>query len=233
MSFINKINIYIVDRNFLVHRGIKQNFLYSNLFYYIDSGIIYLYFFENSKLFNETVKIVKNNNNKTKANNSNNILLEDQKEDYKNKINRLEKYIKELESKINDKDTIINELKTKNLFLNKAIKDLENNSNINNIKELKNEIQLFKSYCNFSNDEKLIKIKFISSKQDIDFSIITKNNEKFSKLEIPLYEKYQSYLDSENYFLVNGKKVNRNRTLKENNIKNGDVITLLINNYDE
>ena len=128
--------------------------------------------------------------------------MENQKEDYNNKINRLEKYIKELESKIYDKDIIINELKTKNLFLNKVIKDLENNSNINNIKELKelkNEIQLFKSYCYFSNDEKLIKIKFIS-KQDIDFSIITKNNEKFSKLEIPLYEKYQSYLDSENYF---------------------------------
>ena len=67
MSFINKINIYIVDRNYLIHRGIKQNFLYSNLFYYIDSGIKYLYFFENLKLFKiENVKIVKYNNKKKK-----------------------------------------------------------------------------------------------------------------------------------------------------------------------
>ena len=176
-------------------------------------------------------------NNKIKNSNSNNISLEKQNEEFKDKINKLEKYIKELESKLNDKDIIINELKSKNENLNKKIKDLENNSNINsnpnNIIELQNEIQLFKSYCNFSNDEKLIKINFISSNQDIDYSTITKNTEKFSKLEIPLYEKYPNYLDSENYFLVNGKRVNRNRTLEENRIKNGDVITLLINNFDE
>ena len=117
------------------------------------------------------------------------------------------------------------------------MKDLENNSNINsnpnNIIELQNEIQLFKSYCNFSNDEKLIKINFISSNQDIDYSTITKNTEKFSNLETQLYDKYPNYLDSETYFLVNGKRVNRKRTLEENKIKNGDVITLLINCFDE
>ena len=128
-------------------------------------------------------------------------------------------------------------IKSKNENLNKKMKDLENNSNINSnpnsIIELQNEIQLFKSYCNFSNDEKLIKINFISSNQDIDYSTITKNTEKFSNLETKLYDKYPNYLDSETYFLVNGKRVNRKRTLEENKIKNGDVITLLINNFDE
>ena len=174
--------------------------------------------------------------NKINNSNSNNISLEKKNEKFKDKINKLEKYIKELESKINDKDAIINELKSKNENLNKKIKDLENsniNSIPNNIIELQNEIQLFKSYYNFSNDEKLIKINFISSNQDIDYSTITKNTEKFSKLETQLYDKYPNYLDLETYFLVNGKRVNSKRTLEENKIKNGDVITLLINNFDE
>jgi hypothetical protein len=62
--------------------------------------------------------------------------------------------------------------------------------------------------------------------------MITKNTENFSKLEISLYEKYPRYLDSENYFIVNGNKINRNRTLEQNKIKNNDVITLLINNFE-
>jgi len=131
----------------------------------------------------------------------------------------------------------MNEVKEKNEDLNKKIKELENKLNNvsknNDIIELENEIKLFKSYYNFSEDEKLIKINFISGSQDINYSIITKNTENFSKLEIPLYKKYPKYLDSENYFIVNGNKVNRNRTLIQNNIKNNDIITLLINNIDE
>ena len=46
-----------------------------------------------------------------------------------------------------------------------------------------------------------------------------------------LYEKYPKYKDTENYFLVNGKKLNRNRTLEENNIKNNDKI--ILNTIDE
>ena len=47
-----------------------------------------------------------------------------------------------------------------------------------------------------------------------------------------LYEKYPNYKDTENYFLVNGNRINRNRTLEENKIKNNDILTLLINNFD-
>ena len=71
ISFINKIDIYIVDRNYLIHRGIDQKFLISNLFYYIQDGKRYLYFFENSKLFMiSPVKVTKLQNQK---NNNQNI----------------------------------------------------------------------------------------------------------------------------------------------------------------
>ena len=72
ISFINKIDIYIVDRNYLIHRGIHQNFLISNLFYYIKDGKRFLYFFENSKLFMiMPVKVIKLQNQKDNNQNLN------------------------------------------------------------------------------------------------------------------------------------------------------------------
>ena len=47
-----------------------------------------------------------------------------------------------------------------------------------------------------------------------------------------LYEKYPKYIDTNNFFVVNGNKINRNKTLEQNNIKNNDIITLKINNLD-
>ena len=120
--------------------------------------------------------------------------------------------------------------------MQKEIKELKNKSNINSkindAKELENEIKLFKTYYHFSEGEKLISIKFVSVNQDIDYDIIAKNTEKFTKLESLLYEKYPQYIESENYFLVHGSKLNRHKSLKENKINNNDVITLEVNNLD-
>ena len=49
---------------------------------------------------------------------------------------------------------------------------------------------------------------------------------KFIKLESALYEYYPRYIDSENFFLVNGMKVNKNKTLEDNKIKDNDIVTL-------
>ena len=176
------------------------------------------------------------NNENIKIINKKNSSSENKNKKYIKKINELEKYIKELELKIKEKDKIINEEKKKNENLNKKIKEFENISNnileINNIIELENEIKLFREYNNFSEGEKLISIKFASEKQDIDYSIIIKNTEIFSQIETMLYNKYPKYTETENYFLVGGNKINRHKTLEKNNIKNNDIITLYINNFD-
>ena len=176
------------------------------------------------------------NNENIKIINTNNTSSENQNKEYINKINELEKYIKELESKIKEKDRIINEEKIKNENLNKKLKELQNISNnnldINNILELKNEIKLFREYNNLAEGEKLISIKFASEEQDIDYSVIIKNTELFSKIETLLYNKYPKYTDTENYFLANGNRINRHKSLETNNIKNNDIITLYINNFD-
>ena len=131
---------------------------------------------------------------------------------------------------LTEKDKLINEEKMKVDDLNKKINEILSKKETINMIELENEIKLFRSYYDFSSNEKLITVKFISINQDIDFTIISKNTDAFSKIENILYEKYPKYKDSENYFLVNGNKINRNRTLEENKIKNNDILTLEINN---
>ena len=63
-----------------------------------------------------------------------------------------------------------------------------------------------------------------------NYSIICKNTEIFKMIEKKLYEDYKKYYDTENYFTFNGKTVDKLKTLKENGIKNNDVI--VINVYD-
>ena len=155
-------------------------------------------------------------------------MLLEQNEEYKNKINELENIIKELNNQLIEKDKLLQEEKIKNDNLNKKIKEIISNDEIktNKIKELENEIKLFRTYYKFSSNEKLISIKFISDNQDIDFSVITKNTDYFTKIENMLYEKYPKYKSSKNYFLVNKTKIDRNMTLEENKIRNNEILTI-------
>ena len=113
---------------------------------------------------------------------------------------------------------------------NKNIINNDNNNYINKIKELEKEIEKYKNYF-LQPGEKLLTIKFISIDQTINFETFAKKTDKFLKLESCLYENYPKYKDTENYFLFNGKKLNRNRTLEENNIKDNDILTLGV--FDE
>jgi len=54
----------------------------------------------------------------------------------------------------------------------------------------------------------------------------------FIELEPLIYKNYPKYMETNNYFLVGGNRINRNKTIEQNNIKNNDVITLIINNFD-
>ena len=103
---------------------------------------------------------------------------------------------------------------------------LNRTSESRHILELEKEIELFREYNKFAPEEKLITIKFASVFQDINFSIVDKNTTLFSDIEKILYYKYQQYKNFENYFLANGQKINRNLSLKENNIQDNTVITL-------
>ena len=67
-------------------------------------------------------------------------------------------------------------------------------------------------------------IKFISNDQSINFSMSCAPNDKFVKIEYRLYDKYPLLRDRGAFFLTSGRTIHKSATLKENYIKNGDII---------
>ena len=142
--------------------------------------------------------------------------------------------------------------KNKNFELTEKNKELENLRNNNSNKDNKDnkdnimklmdklllkeeEIQEMKSRYPFeiSKGEKLMSVIFMSSNQEIHYSIICKDSDKFTSVENSLYDEFPRFRETENFFLSNGNKINKYKTLKENNLKNGSIIILNQLNDDE
>ena len=138
--------------------------------------------------------------------------------------------IKDLEKLLNDtkennyknQEKIIND----NYYKDKIIIELHEELNIKNkkIEEL-NEIKLRFPFELLKN-EKLMSIIIISVDQIIHYPIICKNTDPFINVEKVLYNVFPEFKETENFFMINGYKINKYKTLEENKIKNGDVITL-------
>ena len=143
-----------------------------------------------------------------------------------------------------EKDNVIlNLLNERKEFLNKN-KKLE--IEYNNINEKLNQIyteskdqinkreKIIKEYelkisqfpFEFLPGEKIISIIFTSSDQNIISSFICKNTDIFKLIENKFYEKYSEYKDLDNNFFLNGKKIDKNKSLDENKINNNDIITI-------
>ena len=75
-------------------------------------------------------------------------------------------------------------------------------------------------------DNKLINVTFQSSDSIINTTISSFENDKFNILEEKLYVEYEQYRDTNNVFLVSGNQVLRFKTLKENKIKDGQVVIM-------
>ena len=134
--------------------------------------------------------------------------------------------------------------KNKELIVkSKEIEEIKNNaSNKDNIMNLMNklllkeeEIQEMKSRYPFEilKGEKLMSLIFISNNQEIHYSIICKDSDKFTNVENLLYDEYPKYGESENFFIPEGNKINKYKTLKENNLKNGSIVMLFPMNEED
>ena len=141
----------------------------------------------------------------------------------------LKKDIIQKEKNINDEKSKVEKLEEKIILFKKTkpnnekiIQLLEENKNKEKeINELKSKLPF-----DISKDEKLMTIIIMSSDQKMHYSFICKNTDKFNRIEGLLYDIYPEYKEVENYFLANGNKVNKFKTLEENRIKNSDIITL-------
>ena len=119
--------------------------------------------------------------------------------------------------------------------MNQILKNKINSSNINELQkllDLKNkeieELKLINDpLYNRKPGEKIFSINFTSIDQKIaNYSITCKNTDIFVRIEEQLYEDYPEYKDKETYFIKNGDKIKRFKSLDENKIKNNDVLML-------
>ena len=179
-----------------------------------------------------------NNINKININNINTSgkVFDKPKKNLEEEIKQEKEKIKKLEEKINQ----LNDLLKKNDNNRNSINNNQNNINVNvgNPNDLLQSIikkdkiiedlrlKLSRFSFELSEGEKLISIIFTSTDQKIHYSIICKNTEIFYNLELKLYQKYNELSEVENYFTVNGSRVNKTKNLEFNKIKDNDVIIL-------
>ena len=76
------------------------------------------------------------------------------------------------------------------------------------------------------NEKEWISIIFMLNNKEKIYSLPCKKTDKFSDIEKLLYEEFPEYNKPGNVFTVNGRKINKNKTIKENEIKNSDKISL-------
>ena len=149
-----------------------------------------------------------------------------------------------LKNLVNTKDYLLNDKTEQIDDLRKSIKHFDKTeySNKDKLLELMEKLQIKEEKLkNVENElvnlklrypfelkegERLMSIIIMSEDQKIHTSFFCKNTDKFNKLENILYDKYPLYSEEENYFIANGQKVNKYRSLEYNNIKDGDIITL-------
>ena len=106
----------------------------------------------------------------------------------------------------------------------------QKNNELNKVNEQLNNLKAESINSNFKEflpGEEVIAIMFKSNDQKIDYCLPCKNTTTFVKIEEKLYEEYPEYKETDNYFLVNGNRVKRFKTVKENNIKNGKPVILI------
>ena len=163
--------------------------------------------------------------------------LNKNKQDYLNEINTLKR---ELDKYKNDNQKLKDEL----FKSNKIISNMQNNQiNNNELKKLKDEINNLKNQLNIKNNEikeiknninikdepkyninDIIVITFNSS--DVNYGIKCLADETFAEVEEKLYKRYDNLRETNNMFTVNAKPILRFKKIKENNIKDGDIIQL-------
>ena len=100
----------------------------------------------------------------------------------------------------------------------------EKNKNKKLLEELNKEKINIKELNDIKSGEEIIAIFFTSVNQDIQRPISCKITDTFAKIEEKICNEYPIYKDCNTYFTVNGKIIDRLKTIKENGIKDGNII---------
>ena len=74
----------------------------------------------------------------------------------------------------------------------------------------------------------MMSVNFISTDQNVHYSVPCVKTNTFAEVEEKLYQKYPEYRETNNNFLSNGTLIKRFKTISENHISSGVPITLVI-----
>ena len=125
----------------------------------------------------------------------------------------------------------IENIKKASLELDNIEKEMNNLDNPKYIKQnqnlIKGKFEINKFNFNILHENNKIIVIFNSDDENINYAILCKDTDKFYKIENIFYEKYPDYKNIKFSLVVKGKKILRDKTLKENNIQNNDIINLL------
>ena len=147
--------------------------------------------------------------------------LENELKQEKEKNKKLEEKISQMQILLNKNKSLLNKGNSAELLDTFLKKDKI-------IDDLKSKLDRFP--FELSKGEKLMSIIFTTKSENFIYSIICKNIDKFYKIESQLYKVFPHYLKNKNYYTVNGKEINKNKTLDENKIKDNNII--ILNSYD-
>ena len=174
-----------------------------------------------------------NEDNKNDNTQDNYKELEKENKNLKDEINNLNKKNSELQKEINDL-----KMKNSNLLykLNYANNNISQNNQNKSVYNINDELIFLMKKLEMKENEiksleegnDLLPIIFIFVEQKIYYSIICKKTDKFCLIENKLYDIYPQYLESENTFYVNGNKINRFKTISDNNIKYSDIVSVVV-----
>ena len=177
------------------------------------------------------LELEKKNKELAKKNKDLNEELKKEIENNKKKDNK----VKELNEEIKKEKKISKKLKERIIELEKlenTIKSATNNPVIKildlmeELEKKKNEVKELKSTSLISK-EKLINIIFVTREEDIYWSISIQKNVKFNIIENSFFEKYPELMEYDIYYFCLDRKINRYKSIEENNIKHNDIISII------
>ena len=109
---------------------------------------------------------------------------------------------------------------------NKNLKE-QLNLRVNEINQLKLKIQNNGKEDELVNIKDIMVINFISTDSSIHCGIKCLPTYTFAKVEEELYQHYDDFRNTNNVLTVNAKPILRFKTIKENNIHDGDIVQLI------
>ena len=186
---------------------------------------------------------LKNNNSTNLQEDNNNLIqinnLKNQIEQLNNEINKLKSESSDLKTENknikNTNNNLKNELNIKNNNINNYITQLNYIKNsldikINGMSNLKEQIDnIINQMNNKIGLNEIVTVIFQSIDESVNIPLSIPSSELFARLEEYFYNEYPEYKDLDNiYFTVNGNKIKRSSSIKENNLKNKDKIILNI-----